>query len=144
MLSACNKDSSSATGAGTDLESDGGSPSSKYAGKYSGQIVGKARASGVGTSNFSEPISLTVNKNGTLSMTVDGNTVSGVMNNNKMETRIKYRIRKSWGSCDTIITLKGTVAGRRMDGPISGSGDCRYLGLPRKATLSGNFTSTRR
>lgn len=144
-LLACNNEDSTSvsSGGGTSIESDGGKNSKQYAGTYNGQIVGQAHASGVGDSDFSEPVSVVIDDKGTVSLTVSGDTVSGVINGAQMEARIKMRIERQWGSCDARITIVGTVNGRRLNGPISGDGDCRYLGIPRNATLTGEFTSTK-
>ena len=141
-LAACSDKSSVNSGA-DGLEGDGGKPSAKYAGKYRGQAAFQYKGAGLDGESDLQTIFVVINKNGTVSTTIEDTTVAGVINNNKVE--IVLNINRSQGpySCKATVKLKGTVSGRKLSGPISGSGVCKVIGVPRDVTLGGSFSATK-
>ena len=142
-LTACN-DSSSVSSGGGELSGDGGDPSAKFAGTYRGQAAFQYSGTGVDGQSDLKPIVIVVNRNGTVSTTVADTTVGGVINNNKVQIKLKIDRTQDGISCDATVDLTGTVTDRRLSGPITGSGDCKILGISRKVTLSGSFSSSKR
>ncbi len=141
-LAACDDSSKITSGSGSQ-KGDGGDPSAKYAGTYRGQAAFQYSGGGLDGQSDLETIIIVINRNGTVSTTIAETTISGVINNNKVEIILNIDRSQDGVSCDAKVTLKGTVSGRKLSGPVSGKGDCKYLGVPRKVTLGGSFSATK-
>jgi len=141
-LSGCSSDSSvSSTGSGA-LSSDGGADSAQYAGTYKGSTDVQYTGQGI-DSDDSFPTIVKIKTDGTTSLTIEGETVEGVISGNKLE--FPFRLTKSENGieCAADIVIKATVDGNKITGPATGSAECKLLLVKRTAAMTGSLTATK-
>ncbi len=141
-VAACSDDSSiSSSGAGS-LASDGGASSAQYAGTYTGTTYVRYQGDGIDDEdNF--PTTVVVNDNGTVSVTIEGETVDGTINSNKLEVGIKLTREEDGVTCTGTMLIKATIDGTSMSGPVDGDAECKLFLISRSATMTGTLTANK-
>lgn len=141
-LSGCSDDTGvSSTGSGA-LTSDGGASSAQYAGTYKGSTDVQYTGDGI-DSDDSFPTTVVIKTDGTTSLTIEGETVEGVINDNKIEFPFRLTKTENGIECAADIVIKATVDGNKITGPASGSAKCELLLVKRTATMSGSINLTK-
>lgn len=140
MLAGCSDDSSVSSSGGGTLASDGGATSAQYAGTYRGNTSVRYVGDGIDDTD-SFPTTVVVKDDGTASVTIEGETVNGVMNGNKLEVPIKLTKEEDGITCEGTMLIKATVDGANMSGPVTGDAECRLLLIKRTATLTGTLSA---
>jgi len=141
-LSGCSSDSGVSSSGGGGLTSDGGAESAQYAGTYKGSTDVTYTGEGI-DSDDSFPTTVVINSNGTTSLTIEGESVDGVINGNKLE--FPFRLTKSENGIECVadITIKASVEGNTISGPATGDAECKLLLIKRTASMSGSLTATK-
>ncbi len=139
-LSGCSDDSSISSSGGGSLASDGGATSAQYAGTYRGNTSVHYVGDGIDDTD-SFPTTVVINKDGTASVTIEGETVSGVMNGNKLEVPVKLTKNEDGITCKGTMLIKATVSGANMSGPVTGDAECSLLLIKRTATMTGSLSA---
>lgn len=139
-LTGCSDDSSISSSGGGSLASDGGATSAQYAGTYRGDTSVHYVGDGIDDTD-SFPTTVVINDNGTASVTIEGETVSGVMNGNKLEVPIKLTKEEDGVTCKGTMLVKATVDGNSMSGPVTGDAECKLLLIKRTATMTGTLNA---
>lgn len=137
-LSACNDDDGISSTNGGGSSGDGGAQSAQYAGVYNGTVTVNYQSEDLSGSR-AYPARMNVNRNGTVSLTIDGETIAGVINGNKVAVDLKLTQTENITKCEVNIAFRATIVGNKMTGPITGDGTCRQLVTKRDATVSGNI-----
>ena len=141
-LVACDDDTNISSSDGGSLTGDGGVRSAQYAGTYRGNTHIEYSGKDVdGKDDLAT--SMKINTNGTVSMTIEGETVAGVINGNQIDIRIKIKRTENGVQCKGDATIKATVQGAHLSGPVSGDAECKLLTIDRNADLSGSITATK-
>jgi len=141
-LSACSSDTGvSSTGSGS-LASDGGADSAQYAGTYKGSTDVQYTGDGI-DSDDSFPTTVVIKTNGTTSLTIEGETVEGVISGNKLE--FPFRLTKSENGIECVadVVIKASVDGNKITGPATGDAECKLLLIKRSAAMTGSINVTK-
>lgn len=139
-LTGCSDDSSVSSSGGGSLASDGGATSAQYAGTYKGSTSVRYVGDGIDDTD-SFPTTVVINDNGTASVTIEGETVSGVMNGNQLEVPVKLTKKEDGVTCEGTLLIKATVDGTNMSGPVTGNAECSLLLIKRTATMTGTLSA---
>ena len=139
-LSGCSDDSSISSSGGGSLSSDGGATSAQYAGTYRGNTSVHYVGDGIDDTD-SFPTTVVIKEDGTASVTIEGETVSGVMNGNKLEVPIKLTKKEDGITCKGTMLIKATVDGSNLSGPVTGNAECSLLLIKRTATMTGTLSA---
>ena len=138
-LGACTEEEGiSASGGGT-ITGDGGATSSQYAGTYRGTTNVTYSGDGVNGSD-SLPTTLVINADGTVRLTIDGESVRGVISGNLVEVAFKVTQSDDGITCTGNALVRATVSGSTATGPVSGDAECKLALLKRSATLTGQIS----
>jgi hypothetical protein len=141
-LVACDEDTSISSSNGGSLTGDGGVRSAQYAGTYRGNTHIEYSGDDV-NGNDDLPTSLTINTDGTVSVTIEGETVDGVINGNQIDIRIKITRTEDGIKCKGDASITATVQGASVSGPVSGDAECKLLTIERNADLSGSISASK-
>lgn len=141
-LAACDEDTSISSSDGGSLTGDGGVRSAQYAGTYRGSTHIEYSGDDV-NGDDDLPSSLTINTDGTVSLTIEGETVDGVINGNQIELRIKIKRTEDGIKCTGDASITATVQGTSLSGPVAGDAECKLLTFERNADLSGSITASK-
>ena len=139
-LSGCSDDSSISSSGGGSLASDGGASSAQYAGTYRGNTSVHYVGDGIDDTD-SFPTTVVIKDDGTANVTIEGETVSGVMNGNKLEVPIKITKEEDGVTCKGNMLIKSTVEGVNLSGPVTGDAECKLLLIKRTATMTGTLNA---
>lgn len=139
-LTGCSDDSSVSSSGGGTLASDGGATSAQYAGTYRGSTSVRYVGDGIDDTD-SFPTTVVINDNGTTTVTIEGETVNGVMSGNKLEVPVKLTKEEDGITCKGTMLIKATVNGTSMSGPVTGDAECKLLLIKRTATLTGKLSA---
>lgn len=141
-LFGCSEDEGiSASGGGT-VTGDGGATSAQYAGTYRGTIDVTYQGDGVNGED-SLPTTLVINSDGTVLLTIDGESVRGVINGNQVEVAFTITESDDGVTCTGDALVQATVNGNAVSGPVSGDAECKLALLKRNATLSGRINANK-
>ena len=141
-LGACSEDEGiSASGGGT-ISGDGGASSAQYAGTYRGTTDVSYQGDGIDGSD-SLPTTLVVNSDGTVILTIDGESVRGVINGNQVEVAFTITESDDGITCTGDALVRATVSDRSLSGPVSGDAECKLALIKRSATLTGTISASR-
>ncbi len=141
-LAACEDEKAISSSSGGSSTGDSGTGSSQYAGQYQGVLNVQYSGDDISGSD-SFPTTVTVNTNGTVSLTIDGETVGGVINGNQIEVKLRLTQTENGVECKGDVTITATVQGNSLSGPASGSATCKLITLSRNATLSGSLSASK-
>ena len=139
-LTGCSNEESISSSGGGASGGDGGAQSSIYAGTYKGAMDVEYKGDGINGSD-SIDTTIVIHDNGTVTMTIDGESVNGVINGSKLT--IEFTVTKSEDgiTCKGDAIVKASVAGSSVSGPVSGDAECKLLLLERNATLTGTLNA---
>ena len=143
-LTACSDDEEgiSSTAGGTSA-GDGGAQSAQYAGSYKGSLTvqykGKDLTGDDFTGTDSLPATMIIHDNGTVTLTVEGESVGGSINANKIEVPMIITKNEDGVTCKGNALVKGTVYGNEIEGPVTGDAECKFGLIKRNAVLSGTI-----
>ena len=139
-LGACAEDEGiSASGGGT-ISGDGGASSSQYAGTYRGTMDVSYTGDGIDGSD-SLPTTLVINSDGTVILTIDGESVRGVINGSQVEVAFRVTESEDGITCTGDALVRATVSGTSLSGPVSGDAECKLALIKRSATLTGSISA---
>lgn len=139
-LVACSEEEGiSASGGGT-ITGDGGSASSQYAGTYRGTTDVTYTGDDINGSD-SLPTTLVINSDGTVILTIDGESVRGVISGNQVEVAFTITETDDGITCTGDALVRATVSGNTVSGPVSGDAVCKLAVLKRSATLTGRINA---
>ncbi|MFT5274992.1 MAG: hypothetical protein ACI9J2_001526 [Saprospiraceae bacterium] len=142
ILASCStEDSISDSGADSSAMSDGGADSAQYAGTYSGTLTLTYSGSGIPEKDDTLDMVLVIAADGTVKLTGDDIDVNGVISANSVSIDIKIIQKESGTSCKGTASIRGTVSGENITGPVTGSAECKILLVDsKKATLTGTIS----
>ena len=141
-LTACSEDDGISSSGGGSTTSDGGSGSAQFAGTYVGNIKVEYKGDGV-DGDETLPTTIVINDNGTVTMSIDGESVNGVINGNKIEIVFTVTESENGITCKGTARVVATVSGSSISGPVAGDAKCKLLLLERNADLTGTLTATK-
>jgi hypothetical protein len=139
-LVGCSDDGLSSSGGGG--SGDGGTNSAQYAGTYNGQMVVFYKGDDI---NGDDTLATTIviHKDGTVTMTIEGESVGGFINGNKLEIRFSLTQTEDGVTCTGIALVQATVSGASLSGPVSGDAECKLLLIKKKANLTGTINASK-
>lgn len=139
-LGACSDDDGISSSNGGTSAGDGGAQSAQYAGTYSGTMEVEYKGDDI-NGDDSIPATIVINDNGTVTLKMEGESVGGVINGNKVE--IAFTITKSEDgiTCKGDALVKATVYGGSLTGPVTGDAECKLGLIKRNADLTGTITA---
>ena len=142
-LLACDRDTSISDSDGGSQTGDGGGGSAQYAGTYVGNTHITYSGDGIdGNDNLDSTIR--IHTDGTVSFTVDGETIDGVSNGNQIDIGLEVKRTEDGIRCTGDIAIRASVRGSTVSGPVDGDADCRLLTVKRSADIDGSIHATRR
>lgn len=141
-LTACNDDTSISSSGGGAQSGDGGSLSAQYAGIYRGTMSIRYEGKDFDVKD-NLATSLQINTDGTVILSLDGKTVNGVINGTKISISLKVKRRENATKCTANVTIKATVAGNMLSGPVLGDGECEVVWIDQSAKISGTIRASR-
>ncbi|MEA3292082.1 MAG: hypothetical protein U9Q71_07260 [Pseudomonadota bacterium] len=139
LLAGCSDDDTKISGGGGG-GGDGGSESAKYAGTYKGTVTTKAESSSVGSASDTSDMTLVIHKDGTVTFTVEGESVTGAITGNKFNIPFKIEWSEKLVTCKGNLVVSGTVSGTNISGPVSGTGSCKAAGASTSVKVTGNLS----
>jgi len=138
-LSGCSDNSGVSASGGGSLASDGGTASAQYAGTYKGKTDVHYEGDGINDDD-SFPTTILIRDNGTAAITIEGETVEGKVNANKLEFAIRITKEEDGVECVGDMLIKGTIDGSIAVGPVTGDAKCTLaVVIKRTATLVGTL-----
>jgi hypothetical protein len=141
-LAACSEEDGISSSGGGSTVSDGGSGSAQFAGTYKGSMKVAYKGDGV-DGNDTLATTIVIRTNGTVTMAIDGETVNGVINGNKVEIAFTVTESEDGITCKGNAVVVATVSGSSLSGPVTGDAECKLLLLERNADLTGTLTATK-
>lgn len=139
FLSACGGGSSDSGGSQVTNTDPGSDIPENFLGVYNGTIDVTASGLGLTVSEAFE-LTITVNENGTIDFTSEGETASaGITNAGDFSVSVSV----DEDGCTGTIDVSGSVDGTIASGSGSGSGECDLDGNNIEVTLEGEFSATR-
>lgn len=141
-LTACSEEDGISSSGGGSTTSDGGSSSAQYAGTYVGSMAVAYKGDGV-DGDDTLATTIVINNDGTVTMTIDGKSVNGVINGNKIEIVFTVTQSEDGITCKGTARVVATVSGSSVSGPVVGDAECKLLLLERNADLTGSLTATK-
>jgi hypothetical protein len=143
-VAACSDEKSEITsGGGSVIASDGGASSAKFAGTYKGMITTLLKGSAIDDRTSTDEIVIVVRTNGTASLTIDGETVEGNVNDNRLGFSIRIIEEDGLVKCDGNATVTGTISGNVASGNVIGSGGCDALAASTGLDITGSYTASK-
>ncbi|MEE9447036.1 MAG: hypothetical protein V3V09_03700 [Arenicellales bacterium] len=141
-LVACKDDEGISETKGGSSVSDGGATSAQFAGLYKGNMALEYKGDDLsGTDDLAT--SLTINANGTVSMTIKGETVGGVISGNQISINMALTHAKNGIKCTGDVLIKATVNNKLVSGPVKGDAECKLALIKRNATLTGTLNAAK-
>ena len=141
-LAGCSEEDGISSSGGGSSVSDGGAESAQYAGTYRGTTDVAYKGDGVdGTDTLDTTI--VIHDNGTVTMTIDGESVNGVINGNQLEIAFTITESEDGITCEANAVVMATVSGTSLSGPVSGDAECKLLLLERTADLTGTLSASK-
>ncbi len=145
-LAACSKDKSeirSGGGSAAGVTSDGGVTSARYAGTYSGTITVRISGSSIADSSRTDDMTLVIKSDGTATLTIDGNTIRGVINGDAFGFSIQIIEEQDLVKCRGTANLAGKISGTKATGSLSGGGSCEVLAVKTGFDIGGSLSGTK-
>lgn len=139
-LGACSEDEGITASGGGTISGDGGSTSSQYAGTYRGTTDVTYTGDDINGSD-SLPTTVVINSDGTVILTIDGESVRGVISGNQLEIAFTITETEDGIICTGDALIRATVSGTMLSGPVSGDAECKLALVKRSATLSGSISA---
>lgn len=142
MLVGCSEDESSITsGSGTsDVTSDGGSASTKFASTYSGTLTVTFSGESIDNTTRTESASLLLRSDGTAKLTIDDEMVEGVMDGSTFGFSVRIVEKDGIIDCSADAVMTGSIAGSVGSGTISGRGECETLTAKTGVDMTGSMS----
>ena len=141
-LAACSEEEGISSSSGGTSAGDGGANSAQYAGTYRGTTDVAYTGDGVDGED-SLPTTLVINTDGTVLLTIDGESVGGVISGNQVEVAFTITKSEDGVNCKGDALVRGTVSGNSLTGPVSGDAECKLLLIKRNATLTGSISASK-
>ena len=141
-LVGCSEEDGISSSSGGTSAGDGGAGSAQYAGTYKGTMDVKYTGDDInGDDKF--PITLVINSNGTVVLTMDGETVNGTINGNNIDIGLSITQSEDGVTCKGDARVKATVTGNSLSGPVSGDAECKLLLIKKEADLTGTINASK-
>ncbi len=141
-LTACSEEDGISSSGGGSTVSDGGSGSAQFAGTYKGSMNVKFKGDGIDGDDTLDT-TIVIHDNGTVTMTIDGESVNGAINGTKLEIVFTVTESEDGITCKAKARVVATVSGSSLSGPVTGDAECKLLLLERNADLTGTLTATK-
>lgn len=141
-LSACSEDDGISSSGGGSSVSDGGAESAQYAGTYKGAMEVEYKGDGVDGDDTLDT-TIVIHDNGTVTMTIDGESVNGVINGDTLEVAFTVTESEDGVTCEGNALVTATVSGTTLSGPVVGDAECKLLLIKRNADLTGTLTASK-
>jgi hypothetical protein len=138
-LVGCSDDGLSSSGGGG--SGDGGADSAQYAGTYKGQMDVTYKGDDI-NGNDTLATTIVIHNDGTVTMTVEGESIGGFINGNKLEIRFSLTQTEDGVTCKGIALVQATVSGASLSGPVSGDAECKLLLIKKEADLTGTINAS--
>ena len=140
----CSEESSVSTGAGgAPTGSDGGAASAAFAGTYVGTGTVKFSGGSVPDVTKSRAITLVIRTDGTITLTIGDDSVSGEINGSSFSSVVHIVESGKGITCEGDIVYSGSVNGSVASGTVNGSGECKAIGIKTGVDVSGSFSATK-
>ena len=141
-LAACDDGGTDISGGGGG-SGDGGSESAKHAGTYQGVVNTKAESKDFGSVTDKSDMTLVIHKDGTVTLTIEGESVQGSISGSKFNIPFKIDWSDDGVTCKGNLVAGGTVSGNTVSGPVSGSGHCNSIGVSTSVKVTGTLSGTK-
>ena len=140
-LTACSEDEGiSSIGGGS--TSDGGAESAQYAGTYKGAMQVEYKGDDIDGDDTLDT-TIVIRDNGTVTMTIDGETANGGISGNQIEIAFTITESEDGVTCVGNALVRATVSGTSLSGPVSGDAECKLLLIERNAILTGTLNANK-
>ncbi len=87
------------------------------------------------------PTTVVINSDGTVILTIDGESVRGVISGSQVEVAFTITESEDGITCTGDAVVRATVSGNSLSGPVSGDAVCKLALIKRSATLSGSISA---
>ncbi len=141
-LAGCSDEDGISSSGGGSTVSDGGAESAQYAGTYKGTMKVEYEGDGV-DGDDTLATTIVIRDNGTVTMTIDGETVNGAINGNKLEIAFTVTESEDGITCVGNAVVKATVSGNSLSGPVNGDAECKLLLIEKNADLTGTLSASK-
>ncbi len=141
-LNACSEDDGISSSGGGSSVSDGGAESAQYAGTYQGTMQVEYKGDDIDGDDTLDT-TIVISNDGTVSMTIDGETVNGVINGDTLEIAFTVTESEDGITCTGSAVVQATVSGASLSGPVTGDAECSLLLIKKDADLTGTLNATK-
>jgi hypothetical protein len=141
-LAGCSEEDGISSSGGGSSVSDGGAKSAQYAGTYKGAMEVEYKGDDVDGDDTLDT-TIVIHDNGTVTMTIDGESVNGVINGNMLEVAFTVTKSEDGITCVGNAVVRATVSGTSLSGPVSGDAECKLLLIEKNADLTGTLRASK-
>jgi len=141
-LAGCSEEDGISSSGGGSSVSDGGAESAQYAGTYKGAMEVEYKGDGVDGDDRLDT-TIVIHDNGTVTMTIDGESVNGVINGNRLEIAFTVTESEDGITCVGNAVVMATVSGTSLTGPVNGDAECKLLLVEKNADLTGTLRASK-
>ncbi len=132
------------TGGGSSgVESDGGSLSARFAGSYLGTITTNLTSNSFDDQTDVDDLLIVVRNDGTATLSIDGENVEGVIDDNRLGFSIQIIEERDLLECEGNAVVTATINGNSLTGSTQGSGSCDLALASSGLTISGSLSATK-
>lgn len=145
LIAGCSEDKSEvSSGGGTSgVESDGGAGSAQFAGTYEGEIVTRLNGGTLDGESSTDSATVVIRTNGTASLTVEGRTVEGTVNGNRVGFSIRITQTQDLLECQGDAIISGILEGDVLTGTVTGSGKCELVATDTNFGITGSLKANK-
>ncbi|MGI9317849.1 MAG: hypothetical protein ACR2QW_10980 [bacterium] len=145
MIAGCSDDKSevSSGGGGSGVESDGGASSAQFAGTYTGEVTILLSGGTLDGESSTENATVVIRTNGTASLTIEGTTVEGSVDGNRVGFSIRISRTQDLLECQGDAVISGILEGRLLSGTVTGSGECELIAADTNFGISGSLMANK-
>lgn len=145
LIAGCGGDRSEVnTGGGSSgVESDGGSLSARFAGSYLGTITTNLTSDSFDDQTDVDDLLIVVRNDGTATLSIDGENVDGVINDNRLGFSIQIIEERDLLECEGNAIVTAVIDGINLTGDTQGSGSCDLALASSGLRITGTLSATR-
>ena len=145
LIAGCSEDKSEVRSGGgaSGVESDGGAGSAQFAGTYTGEIVTRLTGGTLDGETSTDSATVVIRTDGTASLTVEGTTVEGTVNGNRVGFSIRITRKQDLLECQGDAIISGILEGGALTGTVTGSGECELIAADTDFGITGSLTANK-
>ena len=145
LIAGCGGDRSEVnTGGGSSgVNSDGGSLSARFAGSYLGMITTNLTSDSFDDQTDVDDLLIVVRTDGTATLSIDGEEVEGVINDNQLGFSIQIIEERDLLECEGTAIITATINGSSLSGDTQGSGGCDLGLVSSGLRITGTLSATK-